>query len=212
MIIYCRANDWPISLGGRAEQFKVYPMWEARYVRKSGFKPATSPDIDWKWEFSSRENIPWDRRSGLQYAGTVPTKGGFSADYNVMDMERLGLTPPPNEEDDVTNKELADKISELTGRLDSLKGQVQDIGAGLTSLTKELRDHTKNHVAPPILSPVSRRTYIVKPGDSLSLIARNELGQAGHFRRIAVLNNIPGPAYTIRVGQELVLPNKDELS
>jgi LysM repeat protein len=48
-------------------------------------------------------------------------------------------------------------------------------------------------------------TYEVQPGDSLSIIARDILGDVSRWPEIAALNNIPDP-YVIRVGQLLRLP------
>ena len=47
--------------------------------------------------------------------------------------------------------------------------------------------------------------YEVRPGDSLSIIARDVLGDVSRWREIAALNNIPEP-YIIHVGELLELP------
>lgn len=49
------------------------------------------------------------------------------------------------------------------------------------------------------------RTYVVKSGDTLSIIARSLLGDAGRFRELEVRNNLPNPNL-IQVGQVLVIP------
>ena len=52
--------------------------------------------------------------------------------------------------------------------------------------------------------------YIVQPGDSLSIIARDELNDANKWKEIAQLNNIP-PPYTIYPGQVLQLPTFSDI-
>ena len=46
--------------------------------------------------------------------------------------------------------------------------------------------------------------HVVQPGESLSSIARDRLGDPGRYLELAQLNNIPAP-YTISVGQRLLL-------
>ena len=48
--------------------------------------------------------------------------------------------------------------------------------------------------------------YTVKPGDTLSRIARRTLGSSAKWKEIAELNNINEP-YTLHVGQRLTLPS-----
>ena len=50
------------------------------------------------------------------------------------------------------------------------------------------------------------KTYKVGPGESLSVIARRVYGDASRWQAIAAANNIRPPAYTIQVGQILVIP------
>lgn len=50
-------------------------------------------------------------------------------------------------------------------------------------------------------------TYVVKPGDNLSKIARKFYGDAGLDRFIARANNIANPA-ELSVGQKLIIPNR----
>lgn len=45
-------------------------------------------------------------------------------------------------------------------------------------------------------------TYIVKPGDTLSIIARDVLGSMDLWQYLASINNIAAP-YTLYPGQEL---------
>ncbi len=47
--------------------------------------------------------------------------------------------------------------------------------------------------------------YIVKPGDTLSLIAENKLGSANKWRFLADINNLSNPG-NLRVGQKLQIP------
>jgi nucleoid-associated protein YgaU len=49
------------------------------------------------------------------------------------------------------------------------------------------------------------RTYVVQAGDSLSKIAKEQLGDASRWTEIQKLNNIDNPNL-ISVGQELELP------
>lgn len=50
------------------------------------------------------------------------------------------------------------------------------------------------------------RTYTVKQGDTLALIAHSQMGSAGKYRVIQKRNNLPNPNL-IMVGQQLVIPN-----
>jgi hypothetical protein len=53
---------------------------------------------------------------------------------------------------------------------------------------------------------VSRRTYVVRTGDSLAAIAARVLGNAALWTEIATLNNIRDPR-NLTVGQRIVLPS-----
>ena len=59
-----------------------------------------------------------------------------------------------------------------------------------------------------VLAP---RTYTVKRGDSLAVIARKNLGSSSKWHKIASLNNLDNPN-RIRVGQVLMLPGKASVS
>jgi hypothetical protein len=50
------------------------------------------------------------------------------------------------------------------------------------------------------------KTYKVAPGECLSVIARRVYGDASRWQAIAAANNIRPPAYTIQVGQILIIP------
>ncbi len=52
---------------------------------------------------------------------------------------------------------------------------------------------------------VTYKTYVVKAGDTLSLIARDVVGKISDWRRIAEANAIQAP-YTIRPGQSILIP------
>lgn len=52
---------------------------------------------------------------------------------------------------------------------------------------------------------MAKRAYIVQAGDSLSIIARDELGELSRWREIAYINSISAP-YTIQPGQVISLP------
>jgi nucleoid-associated protein YgaU len=51
--------------------------------------------------------------------------------------------------------------------------------------------------------------YVVRAGDSLTGIARDRLGDAGKWRRIATANGVDQPD-RIHVGQRLRIPAQDE--
>ncbi len=53
------------------------------------------------------------------------------------------------------------------------------------------------------------KRYIVKPGDSLSIIARDQLDDLSRWRELAYMNSIEAP-YVIQPGQIIMLPG-DEL-
>lgn len=57
-------------------------------------------------------------------------------------------------------------------------------------------------------APTSHR-YTIQPGDNLFSIARSQLGEEARWKEIADLNRI-GPPYSLRAGQELILPEKTE--
>jgi len=53
---------------------------------------------------------------------------------------------------------------------------------------------------------MAKQNYIVKSGDSLSIIARDQLGDVSRWREIAYINAIVTP-YLIRPGQQLLMPS-----
>lgn len=72
--------------------------------------------------------------------------------------------------------------------------------------TSEIAAATAEAQAAPSAPPSGTRKYVVKVGDiGLIQIARDELGDANKWRRIAELNNLAEP-YRIKVGQVLLLP------
>ena len=56
---------------------------------------------------------------------------------------------------------------------------------------------------------MAKRLYTVKAGDSLSIIARDELGELARWREIAYINSIVAP-YIIQPGQAILLPVDDK--
>lgn len=52
---------------------------------------------------------------------------------------------------------------------------------------------------------MAKRLYTVQPGESLSIIARDQLGDLTRWREIAYINEIASP-YTIYAGQTILLP------
>ena len=219
IVIYCRKNNWPTVMGTGVTAFGKYPLWEARYYFKSGYKPATAPAIDWKWApFGG-----WSRRAILQYAGTAPVNG-WSADWNVVDESRLGfsleagpITPPPPptpnpEEEDITvgqYEELKKLISDSRAYTkqvhDAIVNRLAKAEAATTALASQIAG-----IAPQRNFPRTRE-YVVKGGDTLTKIAKVELGQAGRFTEIATMNYDRYPSLKnnpnlIQVGWKLRLP------
>ncbi len=54
---------------------------------------------------------------------------------------------------------------------------------------------------------MQKRIYIVKAGDTLSLIADKEVGDIDQWQDIAYINSIKAP-YIIQPGQEILLPEE----
>lgn len=52
---------------------------------------------------------------------------------------------------------------------------------------------------------MAKRAYTVQAGDSLSIIARDELGDISRWPEVAYINSISAP-YTIFPGQNILLP------
>ena len=72
--------------------------------------------------------------------------------------------------------------------------------------------HVTNDVPPPNPAPTapppaSERTYTVKSGDTLSDIAKRELGATSRAQEIADLNGVTDPT-RLKAGQVLKLPAK----
>lgn len=57
---------------------------------------------------------------------------------------------------------------------------------------------------------MAKRNYIVQTNDSLSIIARDEVGDIARWYEIAYINSITAP-YTIFPGQVLLLPDDEPL-
>ncbi len=57
---------------------------------------------------------------------------------------------------------------------------------------------------------MAKRNYWVKEGDSLSIIARDELNDLSRWQEIAYINSISAP-YTIFPGQLILLPVENGL-
>ena len=221
IVIYCRAGGWPEVMGPGVTEFSKYPLWEARYYFSSGLKPATAPSIEWRWTpFAG-----WSKRAILQYAGTAPVNG-WSADWNVVDESRLGfsleagpITPPPpppspdEEEEELTMTQFTE-LKKLVADSRAFTQKVHDALVKRLAAAENATAALASKIAG--LAPVGRnfpktREYVVKAGDSLTLIAKRELGQAGRFTEIAVLNYDRFPelkqnANLIKIGWKLRLP------
>ena len=220
IVIYCRKGGWPTVMGPGVTAFGKYPLWEARYYFKSGFKPDTAPNLDWRWSpFGG-----WSRRAILQYAGTAPVNG-WSADWNVVDESRLGFSleagpitppsppPPDKEEEELTmtqftdlkkliadSREYTKQVHDaIVARLKKAEGQIASLASKVAGIAPVARNFPRT------------REYTVKSGDTLSMIAKRELGQAGRFTEIAVMNydrypSLKNNANLIQVGWKLRLP------
>ena len=219
IIIYCRKNNWPTVMGAGVSDFKQWPLWEARYYLKSGYKPDIAPDIDWKWASFGG----WKQRAILQYAGTAPVNG-WSADWNVVDESRLdfSLTPgpvipppptPKEEEEELTmaqyeelkeliasNKAFTQQVHDaIVSRIAALEGKVSKLAAAVAGIRGAERKFPQT------------KEYTVVSGDTLTGIAKKQLGQAGRFTEIAILNYDRYPSLKtnpnyIREGWKLRLP------
>lgn len=55
---------------------------------------------------------------------------------------------------------------------------------------------------------MAKKLYTVQSGDSLSIIARDQLGDMSRWREIAYINSLSAP-YIIRAGQNILLPVDD---
>ncbi len=225
IVIYTSKRSWPNVMGAGVSEFSQYPLWEARYWFKSGYKPDEAPNIDWKWApFGG-----WKQRSILQYAGTAPVNG-WSADWNVVDESRLGFSlgdtptptptptpespaPMPESEEELTVgqyvelKKLIGDSREFTQRVhDAIVERLAKAEAATVALT--------SHVATITPAPHNyprTKEYTVKSGDTLTKIAKTELGQAGRFTEIATMNydrypSLKADANMIQIGWVLRLP------
>jgi len=198
IVIYNRKNNWPVVMGAGVTEFSQWALWEARYYFKSGYKPATPPDIDWKWA----KYGGWKQRAILQYAGTAPVNG-WSADWNVVAVDRLGFdlfvdTPTPPKPPAPKPKEEGMSSKEF-----------QQLDTRLKSIQTELKSHARSYhpdgPRKPQPAPRKYREYIVVAGDSLSLIAKKLGVNAGRYTEMASLNGIVHP-FTIYPKQVLKIP------
>jgi LysM repeat protein len=200
IIIYGRKNNWATVMGRGVTEFSRYPLWEARYYFKSGHRPDEAPDIDWKWAAFGG----WKQRAILQYAGTAPVKN-WSADWNVVDLDRLGLdapVPKPEPEQPEEDTMSSAEFEEVKGLIETERQARIEEDKDLAARCKRLETATSTAPKAP---KRGESKYTVKAGDTLSKIAMDLLGQAGRFREIATLNRIKD-ANKIFVGQELRIP------
>ena len=74
------------------------------------------------------------------------------------------------------------------------------LGAGAWLLSRRA-----DAAPPPNDTPGEPALHIVKLGESLSSIARDELGNLDRWPELATLNNL-SPPYIIRPGQQILMP------
>lgn len=56
---------------------------------------------------------------------------------------------------------------------------------------------------------MAKINYTVRAGESLSVIARDQLGDVSRWQEIAYINSIPAP-YAIKPGQVILLPDDSQ--
>ena len=174
ILMYNRKGGWPTVMGGDVTEFSQWALWEARYWFKSGFKPETPPDIDWRWTPYGG----WQERAILQYAGTAPVDGaGWSADWNVVDLDRLGF----------------DLLIDTTTPVPQPKPTPPPAPTPPPP--------------PPKPTGTREYKVTASDSDGLSGIAGRELGNSGRWPEIAALNpGVTPPLYVIYKGEILLLP------
>lgn len=88
------------------------------------------------------------------------------------------------------------------------QGEVWDIRK-TPSKAREDKSADLSFSAPEVSDEVAPKTYTVQPGDSLSKIAKEQLGDASRWKEIFEANKetIKDPNL-IRVGQEITLPER----
>ena len=92
--------------------------------------------------------------------------------------------------------------SQLLGELNAAIGKVKESPEYLALLKKYF---VSSSVVQAAAASGSETVYVVKPGDTLSIIAAKLLGNKARYAEIEVRNNLPNPDL-IQVGQKLVLP------
>ena len=100
------------------------------------------------------------------------------------------------------------EFDELNRKIDEQRAWVQAaVHDAIVARLAGLENTVARFVPAPPTSPTPNRdrTYTVQPGDSLSLIAKRLLGNAGRFSEIAALNGIQNPNI-IHPGQVLRIP------
>ena len=112
------------------------------------------------------------------------------------------------EKSEAAAKDAAERVQELEAKLAKMEAEAEAAAQAAATQAKqeEMRDKLEAYQAkkaeeekPPV--------YVVQSGDSLSKIAKEQLGDARRWPEIQELNKdqIPNPNL-IRVGQELTLP------
>lgn len=98
-------------------------------------------------------------------------------------------TPTPSPASKPAEEELTvGQYEELKGYIKKLTDAINSRLAGLDAKTAKLAEDVKRATAGKEKSFGNYREYTVKSGDTLSIIAKRELGQAGRFTEIGVLN------------------------
>lgn len=92
------------------------------------------------------------------------------------------------------NEKLREELNSAIGKIKTLPEYAELLKKYLLSSNIATVKNTDNNP-----------TYTVKSGESLSLIAKNQIGDINRWKEIQELNNIPNP-HLISTGQKLILP------
>ena len=97
---------------------------------------------------------------------------------------------------------------------DQMPTAVQSPDSGLNEASTPLPEPGPMTYTPPpppladTAAPMGSGSYVVKPGDTLYKIAREQLGDPKRYKEIKALNPEIPESYMIKAGQVLKLPKK----